>query len=173
MKILIAYATTEGHTGKIADFAAKRIADMGHDAEAVDLRRKVTADLDGADAVILAGSVHQRRHQDELAAFIIAHRDKLPSKRTLFVSVSLSAAFPGGEAEAQGYVDGFLSYLEWTPGATLLVAGALKHDEYDFFKEQIIEHIVLKDRTVDDPKGDHDFTDWDALGKAVEEFVKG
>ena len=38
--------------------------------------------------------------------------------------------------------------------------------------EQIVEHVVLKDREVNGPKGDHEFTDWDGLARSVEAFVQ-
>jgi menaquinone-dependent protoporphyrinogen oxidase len=75
--------------------------------------------------------------------------------------------------EAQGYVDAFLAETGWRPTQSLLVAGALKHDEYDYFKAQIVEHVVLKGRKVEEPARDHEFTDWAALARAVESFVRG
>jgi len=42
----------------------------------------------------------------------------------------------------------------------MLVAGALRFDEYDYFKQQIVEHVVLKDHQTNQPKGDYEFTDW-------------
>jgi menaquinone-dependent protoporphyrinogen oxidase len=47
----------------------------------------------------------------------------------------------------------------------------LRYDKYDFFQEQIIRHVVLKDRAPDVIDGDHDFTDWDALGAFVDDFT--
>mgnify|MGYP000380316922 CR=1 FL=1 len=111
------------------------------------------------------------RHQNELAAFVIASRKALQAKPSLFVSVSLSAAFDDGLEEAQEYADNFAEYMEWSPTAIVLVAGALQYDEYDFFKSQIIEHVVLKGRPIEGPKGDHDFTDWSKLAEAVEGFI--
>lgn len=172
MDILVAYGTTEGHTRKIAEFSGRRIEELGHYAELLDLNlSEVQANVVSYDKIIVAGSVHQKRHQDAVGAFILANRKTLEEKPALFLSTSLSAAFEEGQAEAQGYVDNFLEYLEWSPTATLLVAGALKYDEYDFFKSQIIEHVVLKGRDLDDPKGDHDFTDWSEVAETVDGFV--
>ena len=87
------------------------------------------------------------------------------------VSVSLSAAFPDGRAEAEGYADRLVRATGWQPTAVHLAAGALRYDKYDFFQEQIIRHVVLKDRAPDVIDGDHDFTDWDALGAFVDDFT--
>jgi menaquinone-dependent protoporphyrinogen oxidase len=124
------------------------------------------------DKIIVAGSVHQQRHQESLEIFVVAKRAELQAKPTLFLSVSLSAAFVGGMNEAQSYADAFLRETGWQPTRCLLVAGALRYAEYDYFKEQVIEHIVLKGRTLPGPKGDHEFTDWMLLSRAVDAFLE-
>jgi menaquinone-dependent protoporphyrinogen oxidase len=124
------------------------------------------------DKIIVAGSVHQQRHQEFVEVFVTAKLAELQKRPTLFLSVSLSAAFPEGMREAQRYVDAFLVSTGWTPTQSLLVAGALRYAEYDYFKEQIIEHVVLKGRKAEGPKGDHEFTDWAALFSVVDTFVR-
>jgi menaquinone-dependent protoporphyrinogen oxidase len=102
----------------------------------------------------------------------MANLAELQKRPTLFLSVSLSAAFPDGMLEAQSYVDAFLVSTGWKPTQSLLVAGALRYDEYDYFKAQIIEHVVLKCREVAGAKGDYEFTDWGSLSRAVESFAR-
>jgi menaquinone-dependent protoporphyrinogen oxidase len=97
---------------------------------------------------------------------------ELQKKPTLFLSVSLSAAFPEGMTEAQSYIDAFLAGTGWKPTQSLLVAGALQYTEYDYFQEQVIEHIVLKGRKVEGIRGDLEFTDWAALSRTVDSFVR-
>ncbi len=173
MKILIVYATTEGHTQIIAERVAAQIRKSGHDAELHDAaRRPGDLDIGAFDKVIVAGSVHQRRHQRPLEIFVLSNQPQLQAKPTLFLSVSLSAAFADGMADAQGYVDEFFAYTGWQATQTLLVAGALRYDEYDFFMEQIVEHVVLKDRDVKGVKGNHEFTDWQALARSVAAFLQ-
>ena len=172
MKVLIVYTTTEGQTRKISDHIAGQLRDAGHE---VSIRHCADWQSDfhigEFDRVIVAGSVHQRRHQRELEIFVPAHLSELSAKPTLFISVSLSAAYPDGMAEAQAYVDEFLAGAKWKPSATLLVAGALRYDEYDYFMEQIVRHVVLKDREAAGTRGQHEFTDWDALSEEVNAFV--
>lgn len=171
MNILVAYGTTEGHTRKIAEFIAGRVRELGHDTDLVDLSRKRgDANPETRDRIVIAASVHQRGHQEAVGGFVIANRAALDKKPTLFLSVSLSAAFEGGLPEAQKYIDDFLADLEWSPSSAIPVAGALKYDEYDFFKSQIIEHVVLGER-FDGGKTDHDFTDWPKLGETVDRFL--
>ena len=121
------------------------------------------------DCVILAGSVHQRRHQDSLTNFVIAHKKQLQEVATFFISVSLSIAFEGGEQEAQKYVDDFAEETGFSPTGTALVAGALKFEQYDYYMNQIVEFVVLQDRSKIDE--DQEFTDWETLGEELDAFV--
>ena len=172
MKLLIAYGTTEGQTRKIAEAVATQIGELGHDVEVFD-----TTGLLGErhpetfDKIIVAGSVHEKQHQESVAIFAVANLKKLQAKPTMFISVSLAAAFENGLPDAQGYVDSFIKDVGWQPGQTLLVAGAVRHGEYGYYREHILEHVVLKGRNLDDPESDHEFTDWKSLAKAVDAFV--
>ena len=90
----------------------------------------------------------------------------------MFLSVSLSAAFEEGRREAQDYIAKFIAQTGWTPSISLPVAGALINEGYDYFQQQILEHVVLKNRMIDHPERDHEFTDWKALADGVEAFLK-
>ena len=172
MKILIAYGTSEGQTRKIAAAAAARMLELGHEAHLFDTASLEDIHVDSYDKIVVAGSVHQQRHQDSVEIFVMASLAELQKRPTLFLSVSLSAAFPEGMLEAQSYVDAFFVSTGWKPSQSLLVAGALRYSEYDYFKEQIIEYVVLKGRKVEGPKGDYEFTDWETLSRAVDSFAR-
>lgn len=173
MKFLITYATTEGQTEKVARFAASKLKELGHAVFLQDANNYLGGlDPENFDRVILAGSVHENGHQKELGLFVATHRHALESRKTLLLSVSLSAAFDTTLTDAEGYVKKFCDGLEWHPDSYSLVAGAIRHESYGYYKEMILRHSVLRDRAVDDPEQDHEFTDWDALAKAVVEFAK-
>ncbi len=174
MNILIAYGTTEGHTRKVVDAVRKSLQGLNHEVRVFDTSG-LKGDLDplSFDKIIVAGSVHDKQHQESVEIFIIANREKLKSKPTMFVSVSLAAAFDDGMSEAQSYVDGFYDRVDWRPTQSLLVAGALRHDQYGYYREQFVEHVVLKDRKLEHPEQDHEFTDWPFLEQAVDAFVGG
>lgn len=172
MKVLIIYGTTEGQTKKIAETASKQIRAAEHQVDIIDSASLTTLpDLTSYDAVILAASVHQERHQDSIINLVLAQRDKLASIPSAFISVSLSAATTDGLAAAQQYVDRFTWVTKFQPTKVLLLAGALCYSEYDYFKIQIIKHVVMKNNGTFEPTGNHEFTDWDALSKFVEEFM--
>jgi menaquinone-dependent protoporphyrinogen oxidase len=173
MNILIAFGTIEGHSRKIAEWIADHVRTNGHNSRVIDVSAlQVTIDVAGDDAVMIIAPVHQKTHPEAVLDFIFAHRDSLNANPTAFISVSLSAAFDGGQAEARSYVDRLLKCADWQPAVTHLAAGALRYDEYDYFKEQIIRHVVLRGRGAADVKGDHEFTDWKALGRFVDDFVR-
>jgi len=172
MKYVVTFGTVGGHTRRIADAIAQHIADARHEVVLHDASKR-SRDLlvKECDACVVAAPVHQQRHPDAIINFTKANADRLNAMPSALVSVSISAAFADGREEAQSYVDRLLSTTGWKPSATHICAGALRYTQYDFFQEQIIRHIVLKDRVPDDITGDHDFTNWDDLAKFVGQFI--
>lgn len=169
MKILLVYGSTEGQTRKIADFCLARLSDAGHDVDIRDSRRAAPPDVSAFDAVILAGSVHEKRHQQSLERYVFAHRIVLKQIPSLLLSVSLSIAFENGEKEAQDYVSIFSEQAQFEPNQVALVAGALKRGQYDYYMNQIVDFVVLKDQET--LQEDREFTDWGKLGETLDGFV--
>jgi menaquinone-dependent protoporphyrinogen oxidase len=63
-RVVIVYGTTEGQTRKIAERGGNWAAALGHRVEVVDSASVPEGfRMEGADAYILAGSLHQGRHQ--------------------------------------------------------------------------------------------------------------
>jgi menaquinone-dependent protoporphyrinogen oxidase len=172
MKILIVYGTTEGQTQKIAEWTASRIRQLEHEVELKD-SAAIGSDLDPeeCDAFIIAGSVHHEHHQEGITDFVIAHREVLSAKPSAFISVSLSAVLEDEKTEAQKYVDHFVSTTGWRPRMTLLIGGAARFAEYDYFQEQVIKFVVMKRGGIMDADRDREFTDWSELGDFVDEFI--
>ncbi|MGE3528345.1 MAG: flavodoxin domain-containing protein [Methyloceanibacter sp.] len=173
MNGLIVYGTTEGQTRKIAEWAAAHLRERGHEAELRDSAAAGSGlNLERFDAFIIAASVHHEFHQASVRDFVMAHRGALAAKQAAFISVSLSAALEGGQAEARKYVASFLDATGWKPKSTLLLGGALRFTDYDYFQEQIVRFNVMKG---DAPPGvgheDREFTDWNALGAFIDGFL--
>ncbi len=173
MKVLIVYATVEGQTAKIADFAAEYIRKSGHDVFLANVDDPAAIDFHNIDAVVLAAPVHQRLHPKTFEAFIEASKNSLAQCRTLLISVSLSAAFPEGLSEAGNYLAELKTRTCFTPEAELLVAGAVCISQYDYFAMQLVQHVVLRDRDYDVSEGEHEFTDWKAVTSGISEFLEG
>ena len=173
MTILIAYGTIEGQTGKIARFIEATLTEQGYDTELLDTSDS-SRDVvwEGIDKVILAGSVHEHRHPRAFEVFIYAHREELNALPTMLASVSLNAAFPEGQAEAGDYVDALKRRNGLTTERDLLVAGALRAAQYDYYATQVLQHVLLRGRSYSPHETEHEFTDWDALQSAVVAFAK-
>jgi menaquinone-dependent protoporphyrinogen oxidase len=173
MNVLIIYGTTEGQTRKIATWTAMRLRRQGHQVELLD-SAAVAADLKLGDfqAFIVAASVHQEHHQEAIANFVFSQRELLNARPSAFISVSLSAALEDAKPEAQKYADRFVSVTGWRPRTTLLLGGALRLTEYDYFQEQVVKFIVMKRSGSAFPEHDREFTDWSALADFVDRFLE-
>jgi menaquinone-dependent protoporphyrinogen oxidase len=175
MYVLIAYATTDGQTRKIARFAADRLAGQGHSVELLNVEDAGGLELSRFDGAVLAGSLHVGGYQKALRAFVTAAREGLAAMPTLFLPVSLSAAGTDPEDWAglkECLVD-FQDETGWAPGRTEHVAGAFKFSEYDFFRAWAMRRIAdAKGEKVEAGK-DREYTDWAALGLVLDGWVAG
>jgi menaquinone-dependent protoporphyrinogen oxidase len=55
---------------------------------------------------------------------------------------------------------------------TLLLGGALRFTEYDYFQEQVVRFIVMKHSGDPSPERDREFTDWNALADFADGFLE-
>lgn len=175
MNLLIAYATTDGQTRKIARFAADRLAGQGHAVELLNVEDTEGLDLSRFDAAILAGSLHAGGYQKSLARFATDQAAALALMPTLFLAVSLSAAGndPEDWAGLRRCLADFESDTGWTPGRTEHVAGAFRFSEYDFFRAWAMRRIADQKGEAVEPGQDKEYTDWAALILAVDGWVAG
>ena len=174
MSLVIAFGTIEGQTGKIARFIEKRAKEAGKDVKVIDTTDpSATVNFEGVDTVILAASVHERRHPQQFEVFVASEQAALSQVRTLMISVSMNAAFPEGHDEAQDYLDEMKMRTDFDPDAEMLVAGAIKSREYDYYATQVLRHVVLRGRSYDPAVQEREFTDWEALGDGVSAFLEG
>lgn len=175
MHLLIAYATTDGHTRKVARFAADRLAGQGHAVELLNVEDTEGLDLSRFDGAILAGSLHAGGYQKSLARFVREAAVALALMPTLFLAVSLSAA--GNDPEDWAGLRRCLVEFEadtgWTPGRVEHVAGAFRFSEYDFFRAWAMRRIADQKGEVVEPGKDKDYTDWAALILALDTWVAG
>jgi menaquinone-dependent protoporphyrinogen oxidase len=172
VNVLIAYGTTEGQTRKISEWATTYIRERDHLVELYDTTNLISdLSIDEFQAFIVAASVHQEQHQRTIKNFATAHRELLNSRPSAFISVSLSAVLEDTHPEAQKYVDRFISLTGWQPHMTLLLGGALRFTEYDYFQEQIVKFIVMKRGVTANGDDDREFTDWGVLGRFLDEFL--
>ena len=170
-KVLIPYGTTEGQTAKIAEVISDVIHDMGHEAEAVDIKSLPRTVPDGYDAVIIGASIHMGKHDKHVVEFVHKNHDTLGRLPSAFFSVSLAAH---GEAqEAEGYVDQFEDETGWHPDQVALFGGAQLYTHYGFIKRRNMKKIAgdKPGHLGTDTSRDYVYTEWDAVKRFAEHFA--
>lgn len=172
MRVLLAYATTEGQTRKVAEFADDRLTGLGHQVSVVPVG-EAAAPLPAFDAAVLAGSVHLGRFQSPLEAFARRAAPALNACPSLFLSVSLSAAGDDPEdwAGLERILARFTEDTGFRPGRVVHVAGAFRFSEYDFFRSWAMRWIASQKGVSVDPRTDLELTDWPALERDVTDWA--
>ncbi|MBY6004423.1 protoporphyrinogen oxidase [Salipiger bermudensis] len=170
MRILIAYATTEGQTRRICRFASDRLVAAGHSVELLNVGDAEGLEPARFDAAVLAGSVHIGLLQSELIAFAQDHAAALARMPVLYLQVSLAAAGQDAEEwqELREIADKTVAEFGWRPGRIEQVAGAFRFGEYDFFKSWAMRWIASQHGQKVDPKADREYTDWGRLAEVVD-----
>jgi menaquinone-dependent protoporphyrinogen oxidase len=172
-RVLILYATTHGHTARVAAHLAAVLGTAGVATQ----RHRLGAhpgDISpsGFDGVVVAGSVHHGRHQHDVVEWVRAHHLELTLRPTAFVSVSLSAAGDGDEAraDARRMIDEFIEDTDWTPDAVAAVPGAVRVRGIDLPTRAL--RLVARRHGGTRPRAEeHDFTDWDAVDRLARELA--
>lgn len=175
-RALVIYATTHGHTAKIAARIADAMRDAGLEVDLRQMPAAIEPDPAAYDVVVVGASLHKAHHQAAIVDWVTANRAALEGRPTAFFSVSLSAAEDSDAARmaAQSCIDELCEQTGWTPGRTERIAGCLEYREYDVFTRQLMRLLMKRMGHDTDTSHDHDYTDWDAverLGRELAELV--
>jgi len=161
-RILVLYATVEGHTARIAERVAARLRSLGHRVDVLPAR--ADAAFSGYEAVVIGASIHYGHHPAELRALVRVHRAALAARPGAFFSVSLSAK--------ERYLQRFLRQVGWRPQETATFAGALQYSKYGPLKRLVmLVFVTLAGRDTDTSR-DYEYTDWDAVDRFSEAFAR-
>lgn len=173
MEIVIAYASTEGQTRKIARFCANHLLDRGHLVEILSAADAKDLNLDRFDAALIAGSVHAGKYQKPLRKLAKRQAEALGAMKSAFMSVSLAAAGddPDDWNGLKTCVARFAEATGWTPAEVFHVAGAFRFSEYDFFKSWAMRWIAAQKNQDVDPHEDTEYTDWAALRETLDNWL--
>ncbi len=172
MAVLIAYASIEGQTEKIAHFVGEKARELGKRTSLFNTANETgDIDLTEFDKIVLAAPVHERRHPKTFEVFVASNNSAINERKSLFLSVSLSAAFPEGLGEAKDYADEAIMRMGLEPDAELLVAGAVRSSYYGYYEQQVLRHVVMRGRDYDPTQKEHEFTDWAAIERIVAAFL--
>jgi menaquinone-dependent protoporphyrinogen oxidase len=173
-RILLLYASTHGHTAKIA---ARIAAALEDDGATVDLRQlhgnKPQPAPQDYDAVILGASIHAGHHQRALVKWAERHHTALDLNPSAFFSVSLTAADDTEEARTatREYVEDFVAKTGWTPSQIATFAGAVQYREYDVATRVLMRLLMRHMHHPTDASQDYDYTDWDAVERWARELA--
>lgn len=173
MKILIGYATSEGHTRKICRHIADHLVAGGVSVELLPLAEAEGLELSRFDRVILAASVHAGHYQRALSDFVAAQPGALAAHPALFLSVSLAAAGHDDEdwKGLDKVVEDLTAATGWQPQCVAHVAGAYRPADYDLLRRFVMRQIIARK----DPEADLDrpkeYTDWPALEQLVQDWL--
>lgn len=170
-RLLLIYATEEGHTHSIAEYIGLGAMERGFAVDMFPIERAPEPPLTEAHrAVILGSSVHMGRHDPRLVSFAHRHAKELAARPTGFFSVSLSAASPDPKRrdEARGYVVDFLSASGLSPQVRAEFAGALLYTQYGSLKRFLLRQVAKTAGLSTDTSRDHVYTSW----RAVDAFTK-
>ena len=170
------YATTEGHTRRVAERLAATVRDRGFTSRAIDV---ASSDADHVDwervrAAIVGASLHAHRHQRSAGAFVREHADDLNGHPSAFFSVSLAAgsASPKERAAAAELARAFPSASGWHADETLCVAGCLAYTQYGIVTRFIMKRIARRHGAPTDTCRDHEFTNWDEVARLADSIAR-
>ncbi|WP_299753945.1 flavodoxin domain-containing protein [uncultured Boseongicola sp.] len=172
MEFLIIFESVEGQTRKIAESVEQQIRAAGHGVRMFDATDKLASlTFEGIDRVVLAAPVHERRHPMSFEVLISTNLDELKARQTLQISVSLKAAFPEGQEEAQDYLTESKMRTGFAADWEVLAAGAVRTNSYDYYESQVVQNVALAGQKIDLVNGEREFTDWDRLRAEIEAFL--
>jgi menaquinone-dependent protoporphyrinogen oxidase len=166
-RALVIFASTHGHTAKIAARIAQAMRTPDLEVDLRDAASATHTDPGRYDIVVVGASLHREHHQHEIADWVTAHRAALQQRPSVFFSVSLSAADDSEESRAATgrCIDEFCAQTGWTPRQTERIAGCLQYREYDKFTRQLMRLMMKRVGQPTDASRDYDYTDWDAVDR--------
>lgn len=173
-RVLIAFASSEGHTELVAHHVARKLEDRRHVTRLINLAtHEGEAGADEYDASIIAGSIHRGSFAPVVTSFLMRHGPAVRSHVSAFLTVSLSAASHDDNeiAAIQEIADRFLFEAGWHPEFVEHVAGAVYDRQLSLVERTILHAIMRQHETEPDQSGTTVLTDWQRLDEFVGEFA--
>lgn len=169
---LVLYASTHGHTGRIAMRIGDVLRSAGNDVRVVDVKKTAGLDPASFDLVVVGASVHAGHHQPEMVDWLRRHSPTLSALPVALFSVSLTAADDSDEARAatRDYLDELMEDANLFPARAVSFAGALQYREYNLPTRVLLRLIAQRKGLATDASVDADYTDWDAVEQFASEL---
>lgn len=173
--VLIAYATREGQTEKIARRMAEAVRADGHDAELFDTDHPTRPiELERFQAILVGGPIHARGYPRSIERFVRRHKELLDRVPSAFFSVGLAVASrtSDGRAQTLELVEQFVKRTGWRPRRVELIAGALLYSKYNFLVRFVMRRIAAHEGGDTDTSRDYEYTDWPAVVRFATEVAR-
>lgn len=173
-RVLVAFASKEGHTELIAHHMARKLEDGGHVTRLINLtRHDGEAGADDYDASIIAASIHRGSFAPEVQSFLMRHGPAVREHVSAFLTVSLTAASLDESeiAALKEIADRFLSEAGWQPDFVEHVAGAVYDRQLSVIERTVLHAIMRQHHEEPEPSGTTVLTDWVRLDRFVGEFA--
>ena len=175
LDVPILYATTEGHTRRIAEHMAGTLRAHGLDSQAIEVTSPEAEAIDwpAVRGVALAASLHVGAHQPAAVEFVRRHLAELSLRPSIFFSFSLSicSSRPEEVAAARRIAQALPDELGWTPMRIACVGGRLAYTKYGFLTRWMMRRIAAREGGPTDTSRDHDLTDWKQVEALAEELA--
>ena len=151
-KILILYASTDGHTKKICNRLQKVIEQLGHQVTLVSVNEENQIDVQAFDKIVIGASIRYGKHSPKITDFINRNKLLLESKPNAFFSVNIVARKPEkNQPDTNPYMRKFLKQITWRPRELAVFAGKLEYPKYSFFDRLMIRLIMFITKEPTDP----------------------
>ena len=172
-RFAIAYASSEGHTRRVSDEVADTIRGHGHLVTVHDVNDdSAGAAIAAADAVVLAGSIHNGRMQPRMLRFASSQGVSLSERPGALVIVSMTAAspHPAVRARLDRYLASFLTSTPWRPDVVEYVAGALRPSTLGPLRRTLATRLARQLGI--DTRHDLESTDWTAVNRFADSVAR-
>ena len=172
-RVLVFYATTEGHTAKICQRIADALHEQGLAADVIEAGTGCVRP-DDYDGTVVAASVHGGRYQRAVRLWVRTHAAALTQIPSAFVSVCLGVlqTEPKVQEAVVATEQRFLTETGWNPSMRKSVAGALLNTRYNWLKRWIMKQIAAKAGGDTDTRRDFEYTDWADVRRFAEAFAR-
>jgi len=169
-RVLVLHSSRFGMSTRIAQAVCDQLsaAGLNPDLQALD----ATSTPTDYDALVMVMSVRYG-HFDKAAFHLVKqHRAWLDAHPTMVMTVSLTARTPEKrDPTVHSYTVKFLQQAAWTPTHTEVVAGQLDYPSYKIWDRLAIQMIMSMTKGPTDPKTVIEYTDWDRVRAAADEFA--
>jgi menaquinone-dependent protoporphyrinogen oxidase len=174
-EVPVFYATSEGHTRRIAERIASVLRERGLESAALDVASREVSAIDwrGVSGALLGASLHAGNYQRRAGRFVREHCGELNRRSSAFFGVSLSAASrnPGERDEARRLARAFTEKAGWSPKRVESFGGALAYSRYGFLVRYFMKRIARKEGGPTDTRRDHDLTNWIEVDRFAHEMA--